>query len=150
MARTNTSGKVLTTAPSAKATRAEKKRQAATASVSPEFAEFAGTWNELEKDRRRQIRRLIRIGQPQESVADAELAIGFATYQRTRPWFRFFWLWIVPLTIAGIMAGANVHAIVIGLVLGAAASAALVRRNFKRVEKVNAELLAGDTIPATA
>ena len=47
----------------------------------------------------------------------------------------------MPLAIAGLIAGANLHPIVIGIVFGAVVSAVMVRRNFKRVERVNAELL---------
>jgi len=127
-------GRLLTKAPSSKGAR---RAQASTVD-----ADFAAEWNGLDKDRRQQIRRLVRIGRPQETPADAELAVGFATYQRGRAWYRFFLLWIVPLAIAGLIAGANLHPIVIGIVFGAVVSAVMVRRNFKRVERVNAELLA--------
>ncbi len=110
-------------------------------SASVDVTDLASQWNDLEKGERRQIRRLVRIGQPQENSENAELAVRFAAFQRSRPWFRFFWLWIVPLTIAGTIAGGSIHPLVVGLVLGAAVSAVMVRRNFKRVEKVNAELL---------
>jgi Flp pilus assembly protein TadB len=103
--------------------------------------DLASEWNALEKDRRRQIRRLIRIGQAQQDTGDAALAVRFAAFQRTRPWYRFFWLWIVPLAIAGVVAGGALHPVVIGLVLGAVVSAVMVRRNFRRVEKVNTDLL---------
>jgi hypothetical protein len=105
--------------------------------------DLASEWNALEKDRRRQIRRLIRIGQPQQDSGGAALAVRFAAFQRTRPWYRFFWLWIVPLAIAGVVAGGALHPVVIGLVLGAVVSAVMVRRNFRRVEKINADLLDG-------
>jgi xanthine/uracil permease len=42
-----------------------------------------------------------------------------------------------------VIASANLHPIVIGIVLGAVVSAVMVRRNFTRVERINAELLAG-------
>jgi hypothetical protein len=150
MARTRTSGKVLSADPTATMSKADKLRERATASVAPEFAEFAATWNGLDAGRRRRIRRMIRVGQPQADVEDAELAVGFAAYQRTRPWFRYFWLWIVPLALLAMVAGAGIHPVVVGLVLGGAASAVLVRRGLTRVEKVNAELLDGTTVAATA
>jgi hypothetical protein len=130
--------------------RAERWRDRATASVAPEHAALAATWNELDAGRRRQIRRMIRIGQPQETAEDAGLAVAFASYQRARPWFRFFWLWIVPLAVVTVVAASGIHPIVVGLVLGATASAVLVRRNVQRVGKVNAELLDGSALPATS
>lgn len=144
MARTRTTGKLLSKAPSAK-----HSKMAATPVVDEAFA---ATWNDLDKADRRQIRRLVRIGRPQETARDAELAVGFAAYQRTRSWYRFFWLWIVPLAVAGLIAGMNIHPIVVGLVLGAVAVAFMSRRNFKRVEKINASVLAGDAgvVPAAA
>lgn len=144
MARTRTSGKLLTKAPSAK-----QSKMAATPVVDEAFA---ATWNGLEKSERRQIRRLVRIGRPQESVAEAELAVAFAAYQRTRPWFRFYFFWIVPVAVAAFVAAANIHPIVLGLVIGAVVVSFMSRRNFKRVEKINAELLSGEApaVPAAA
>jgi hypothetical protein len=144
MARTRTTGKLLTKAPSA------KESKMATGPVVDEA--FATRWNALEKSERRQIRRLVRIGLPQPTPEAAELAVGFAAYQRTRPWFRYFWLWIWPLAIAALIAAANLHPIVMGLVLGAVVVSFMSRRNFKRAEKVNAPVLTGesDAVPAAA
>ncbi len=111
---------------------------------------FAEAWNSMDKARRRQIRRLVRIGRPQQEAADVGLATAFADYQRTRPWYRLFWLWFVPVVIGGLMAAAMIHPIVIGMVLAAAGNAVLVHRNFTRVEKVNASLLEQAAVPAPA
>jgi len=144
MARTTTTGKLLTKAPSAKKVKLRPSQAVDT--------DFAASWNTLGKSERRQIRRLVRIGQPQESVEKAELAVAFAAYQRSRAWFRFFWLWVLPLAVAGMIAGANLHPVVIGLVLGAVAVSYMARRNYKRVETINAPVLAGETaaVPAAA
>jgi hypothetical protein len=144
MARTTTTGKLLNKAPSAKQSKMAK------APVVDE--EFAATWNGLEKAERRQIRRLVRIGRPQETLPEAELAVAFAAYQRSRPWYRFYFLWIVPLIVGGLIAGMNIHPLVVGMVLGAAAISFMTRRNFKRVEKINAPLLSGEApaVPAAA
>ena len=48
--------------------------------------------------------------------------------------------------VAGLVAGLHVHPIVIGRVLAAVVNAVLVRRNFGRVEQVNAGFLA--VVPA--
>ena len=142
MARTRTNGKLLTKAPTAK-----ESKMTATPVVDKAFA---ATWNALDKDERRQIRRLVRIGQPQETPEQAELAIGFAAYQRSRPWYRFFWLWLVPVVVAGLIAGANLHPVVIGLVLGFVVVSVMARRNFKRAAKVNAPVLDGGTVATPA
>jgi len=106
-------------------------------------ADFAKTWNETDKYKRRQIRRLVRIGRPQENAADARLAGGFAAYQRSRLWFRYFWFWLVPITVAGVVAGMAIHPIVIGAVLAIAANALIVRRAFKKADWLNEPLLDG-------
>jgi hypothetical protein len=103
--------------------------------------DFANEWNETDKYKRRQIRRLVRIGRPQENSADARLGVGFAAYQRSRPWYRYFWYWLVPLTAAGVVAGFAIHPIVIGMVMAAAANALIVRRAFKKAEWLNEPLL---------
>ena len=102
---------------------------------------FAAEWNGLDKPTRRQIRRLVRIGRQQENATDARLAVGFAAYQRTRPWYRLFWLWFVPMIIAGTIAGFALHPILIGVVLAVAGNAILVRRNFKKADWLNEPLL---------
>ncbi len=140
MARTRTTGKLMT-----KATSAKESKMAAAPAVDETFA---ATWNGMDKTERRQIRRLVRIGRPQESVERAELAVRFAAYQRTRPWYRFYYLWIVPVALAGLIAGANIHPIVLGVVLGALVVSFMSRRNFKRAEKVNAGVLGGELSPA--
>ena len=58
----------------------------------------------------------------------------------------------MPLAVAGIIAGANLHPLVIGLVLGAVAVSYMARRNYKRVEKINAPVLGTEApaVPAAA
>ncbi len=103
--------------------------------------DFAARWNAMDKATRRQIRRLIRIGRSQENTMDARLAVQFAEFQQTRPWFRYFWLWLIPVFLGGFYAGLHIDPIVIGIVAGLAANAVLVHWNFTRVAKVNASLL---------
>jgi hypothetical protein len=103
--------------------------------------DFATEWNALDKPSRRQIRRLVRIGRQQENATDARLAVGFAAYQRTRPWYRYFWLWFIPMIVAGTIAGFALHPILIGVVLAVAGNAVLVRRNFKKAGWLNEPLL---------
>lgn len=105
--------------------------------------QFAAEWNALDKPTRRQVRRLVRIGRQQETAEDARLAVGFAAYQRTRPWYRYFWFWIVPLLVAGVIAGFALHPILIGVVLAVCGNAVLVRRGFSKAEWLNEPLLGG-------
>lgn len=104
-------------------------------------AAFVAEWNALDKQHRRQVRRLVRIGREQENADDARLAVGFAAYQRTRPWFRFFWLWFPVVLVAGVVAGLALHPIVFGMILAVAGNALLVRRAFRRADWVNGRLL---------
>lgn len=106
-------------------------------------ASFAEEWNALPKRHRRQIRRLVRIGRPQENTADAEFAVRFADYQRSRNWYRLFWLWFIPLLIGGLVAAVMIHPLVVGVVGGLAANAVFVRRSYRRSARVNAALLDG-------
>ncbi len=124
----------MTSSSSAKPSKNVKSR----ATVDPAFA---AEWNALDKPTRRQIRRLVRIGRQQENATDARLAVGFAAYQRTRPWYRLFWLWFVPMIVAGTIAGFALHPILIGVVLAVAGNAVLVRRNFKKADWLNEPLL---------
>jgi len=124
----------MTSSSSAKPSKNTKSR----ANVDPAFA---AEWNALDKPTRRQIRRLVRIGRQQENATDARLAVGFAAYQRTRPWYRLFWLWFVPMIVAGTIAGFALHPILIGVVLAVAGNAVLVRRNFKKADWLNEPLL---------
>jgi len=131
---TMTAGKPMTSSSS------EKPSKNVKAHANVDLA-FAAEWNALDKPTRRQIRRLVRIGRQQENATDARLAVGFAAYQRSRPWYRFFWLWFVPMIVAGTIAGFALHPILIGVVLAVAGNAVLVRRNFKKADWLNEPLL---------
>ena len=91
--------------------------------------------------RRKQIRRLVRNGRPQETLTDARLASGFAAYQRSRAWYRWFWAWFPILAAAALVAASLIHPIALGIVLALGGNALLVRRSFRRTDLVNAELL---------
>ena len=108
---------------------------------SDDQAAFIETWNATPAPERRQIRRLVRIGRSVETREQAPLAIGFADYQSTRSWWKFFWFWFIPAIVIALIAAVNIHPIVIGIVLGGAASAFMIRRNFKRVRIINKALL---------
>ncbi len=105
----------------------------------------AQEWNQLDISERRRIRRLVRVGRPVETREEARLAMAFADYQRTRPWFRLFWFWFIPAVVVALAAATSIHPILVGIVLASAGSALLAHRNFKRVAKVNASLLDAQT-----
>lgn len=102
---------------------------------------FAEQWNVMPRKDRKRIRRMVRLGRTQDSVADARLALGFAAYQKSRFWFQKFWFWFVPLVVAAFLAAGAVHPLLMGIILGLAGNAIWCRRNFNRVEVVNASLL---------
>ncbi len=103
--------------------------------------DHAEQWNQLDAGTRRRLRRLVRVGRPVDTPEEAQLAMAFAEYQRTRFWFRRFWFWFIPALLVALVAAASIHALVVGMVLASAGSAVLAHRNFSRVEKVNAALL---------
>jgi hypothetical protein len=103
-----------------------------------EHADFVTEWNATDPAERRQIRRLVRIGQPVETADQARLALGFAEFQQSRPWWRYFWFWFVPAVVIAMVAAMGIHPILIGIVLGAVASTIMIHRNFTRVAKINA------------
>ena len=94
-------------------------------------------WRALDARHRRRLRRLVRVGRPVDEPADAAVAVAYARYQRSRPWWRLFWLWFVPGLLFAIGVAVTIHPVVIGVVLGFAVQALVVRRNTGRAEQVN-------------
>ena len=62
---------------------------------------------------------------------------------RSRIWARLFWLWFVPGLILAIGVAAEIHPLLMGVVLALSAQAVNTRRNLRRVEQVNKALLSG-------
>ena len=87
---------------------------------------------------RLRVRRLVRLGRPVATPEEARLAVAYAAFQRSRVWFRLFWLWFVPGLFVALGIAARIHPLVVGVVLALAAQAAFTRRNLGRVEAVNA------------
>jgi hypothetical protein len=111
---------------------------------------FTAQWNELPKRHRKGIRRLTRLCRPQLGRHDAELAVTFAGFQRTRGWYRFFWAWFVPLMLGGLMAATAIGPLAVGIVFGSGFFAVWARRGYRQVERINAKVLEGDTEHASA
>ena len=91
---------------------------------------FIAAWNDLDRRDRSRIRRMVRLGRPLEGE-EAALAVGYAQFQRTRLWTRFFWLWFVPGLVLALGIAASIHPLVIGIVLALAAQAVLADRNLR-------------------
>jgi hypothetical protein len=108
---------------------------------------FADDWNALSFQDRRRLRRLVRLGRLPDEPTEAELATAFAAHQRTRLWWRLFWLWFVPGLVLALGVAALVHPIVIGIVLASAGQALLTRHNATKIASRTASARAG--APAT-
>ncbi len=104
-------------------------------------AVFAERWNALDASERRRLRRLVRIGRPGADVADAELAVGFARYQRDRKLWRWFWAWFSVAMVLALLTAATIHPLVIGVALAIGGQTVLAWWNYRRAERVNAALL---------
>lgn len=101
---------------------------------------FAERWNGLDARERRRIRRLVRIGRPGADAADAELAVGFARYQRNRKLWRWFWAWFSVAMVLALVTASTIHPLVIGVVLAIGGQTVLAWWNYRRAERVNAAL----------
>src|SRR5206468_9685306 len=88
---------------------------------------FLQGWNNLGKRDQLRIRRLVRLGRPLDDPDEARLAIAYASFQRSRPWTRMFWLWFVPGLVVAIGVATQLHPIVIGIVIALATQAVFAR-----------------------
>lgn len=107
----------------------------------PEGDDFHQAWNSLPRGDRLRLRRLVRIGRPLDDSGEAEIAVAYARFQRSRPWVRLFWLWFVPGMVAALGVASRIHPVVVGAVLALAAQAVYARWNLSRAERINAQLL---------
>jgi hypothetical protein len=108
----------------------------------PEGDDFIRSWNGLARRDRLRVRRLVRMGRPLPSAEDAALGVAYARFQRSKPWARFFWLWFLPGLALSLGIAAQLHPVVVGVVLALAAQAVFAHRNLGRAEKVNSSHLA--------
>ena len=112
-----------------------------TSSSDPSNEGFAERWNALDAKERKRIRRLVRVGRKVETPEEAQLAVGYATHARAGHFWRWFWVWFLPLMVLALGASLQIHPILVGIVLALGANAVFVHVNEKRAEKVNASLL---------
>lgn len=102
---------------------------------------FIRDWNALARFDRSRLRRLVRLGRPVANPEEARLAVAYAGFQRRRLWTRLFWLWFVPGVLLALTIAAQLHPILVGVVIMLAAQGAFAWFNLRRVERVNAALL---------
>lgn len=106
-------------------------------------SDFLARWGQLPRAERSRIRRQLRMGRPLDNREEAELGVEYATFQRSRIWVRTFWLWFVPGLLLSLGVAAQIHPVVVGVVLALAVQAAFAYRNLRRVRQVNSKLLEG-------
>jgi hypothetical protein len=92
-------------------------------STNLEAATFPLEWNALARNERLRIRRLVRMGRPVEPSELAHLAPEYARWQMRRPWMRLFWLWFVPGLVVVLGVAAQLHPILVGIVIALGAQA---------------------------
>jgi hypothetical protein len=94
--------------------------------------EFVTGWNALDRSKRKQLRRLVRLGRPIDDPELDRLAPGYAAYQRSRLWMRLFWIWFVPGVLLALSIASQVHPVLVGAVMAMAAQAVFTNRNLRR------------------
>src|SRR5436190_22264675 len=108
------------------------------AAAIPDRDAFVRDWNALPRPDRLRVRRLVRLGRPVADPAEAQLAVAYGRYQRSRIWTRLFWLWFIPGLLLALGVAARIHPVLVGVVVMLAAQAVYAWFNIRRVERVNA------------
>jgi len=102
----------------------------------------AVAYNALPRVDQKVLRRTVRMGRPLHSPEEARMAVAFARYQRSQPWYRLFWVLFVPGVVISLVIASRLHLAVVGVVLAFAAQGAWGWISLRRVEKVNRAALA--------
>jgi hypothetical protein len=97
-----------------------------------EDPDFIAAWNGLERRERLRIRRLVRIGRDVDDAKLAPIAAGYARYQTSRLWLRYFWLWFVPGVVLALGIASQIHPVLVGAVIALAAQSAFAYFNLRR------------------
>ncbi|MEO5680020.1 MAG: hypothetical protein ABIS47_10165 [Acidimicrobiales bacterium] len=100
-------------------------------------------YNDLPRVEQKLLRRTVRMGRPMASRDEAGMAVAFARYQRTQPWYKLFWVLFIPGLVVSLAVASTLHLAVVGIVLAVAAQGAWGWISLRRVEKVNRHLLGG-------
>jgi hypothetical protein len=96
---------------------------------------FIEQWNQLDRLERSRLRRVVRMGRKIDDPQLAKLATGYARYQVSRPWIRFFWLWFVPGVVLALGVAAQIHPIFVGIVIVLAAQAVWAQFSLRRIAR---------------
>ena len=103
----------------------------------------AVAFNALPRIEQKVLRRTVRMGRPLDTPEEARMAVAFARYQRSQPWYKLFWVLFVPGVVVAMAAASALHLTGMGVVLALAAQGAWGWISLRRVEKVNRHLLTG-------
>ena len=103
----------------------------------------AVAFNALPRVDQKVLRRTVRMGRALDSPEEARMAVAFARYQRSQPWYRLFWVLFVPGLVVSVAVASTLHLAVVGVVLAFAAQGAWGWFSIRRVERVNRRLLTG-------
>jgi hypothetical protein len=95
---------------------------------------FAAEWNALGRGERMELRRLVRMGRPVRTDR-RQLAADYARFQLQRPWIRLFWVWFAPGIALALAIGAQVHPILVGVVLALGAQSVWAWFNLRKVAR---------------
>ncbi len=101
----------------------------------------AVAYNALPRIDQKVLRRTVRMGRPLSSPEEARMAVAFARYQRSQPWYKLFWVLFVPGLVVSVAIASRIHLAVVGIVLAVAAQGAWGWMSLRRVERVNRRLL---------
>lgn len=102
----------------------------------------AVAFNSLTRVDQKVLRRTVRMGRPLSTAGEARMAVAFARFQRSQPWYKLFWVLFVPGVVVSVAVASRLHLAVVGVVLAVAAQGAWGWISLRRVERVNRHLLA--------
>lgn len=88
-----------------------------------EMSAFSAKWNVLDRGQKMHLRRLVRMGRKIEDPELADLAPDYAKWQMSRMWMRYFWFWFIPGIFVVLGVAANIHPILLGVVIALGAQA---------------------------
>ncbi|CAA9239911.1 MAG: hypothetical protein AVDCRST_MAG76-1714 [uncultured Acidimicrobiales bacterium] len=101
----------------------------------------AVAFNALPRIDQKVLRRTVRMGRPLATTEEARMAVAFARFQRSQPWYKLFWVLFMPGAVVSMVVASTLHLAMVGVVLAVAAQGAWAWISLRRVERVNRNLL---------
>ncbi len=98
-------------------------------------------FNSLPRIDQKVLRRTVRMGRSMASPEEARMAVAFARFQRSQPWYRMFWVLFAPAVVLSVAAASQLHLAMVGVVVAVATQRAWGWISLRRVERVNHHLL---------